>query len=193
MNPDRGRTDKIKRSFRNTPILSWSGGPSPLSGRLGHPLFGIPGQNRLGDVHLVPGKPFVPASSHPMILLQMGNDRFDSRPGCDQLLVPPGVFHRSPGFSLFGNSHLGDPGENRRRVLVLGSVPPICRKLLRQGTGRLFPSGQGVFQCRGVVPVIRILGMGHHHSILIDRRETLTPYSLGLPALFLVMQVTSGS
>ncbi len=55
MKPDLGGTDKILRSFQDIPILSWSGCPSPLSGRLGHPLFGIPGQNRPGDVHPVPG------------------------------------------------------------------------------------------------------------------------------------------
>ena len=51
MKPDSGETGKIMSSFPSIPILSWSGHPSPLSARLGHPLFGIPGQDRPGDVH----------------------------------------------------------------------------------------------------------------------------------------------
>ena len=185
MKPDSGETGKIMSSFPSIPILSWSGHPSPLSARLGHPLFGIPGQDRPGDVHPVSGKPLVSASSHAVIGLEMGDHRLDSRPGGDQPLEPPGVFQRSPGFSLFGNGHLGDPGESRRRILVLGSVPPICRKLLRQGTGRLLPSGKDVFQRRGVVPVVGILGMGHHHSILVNRQRDLDPVLVGLARLVL--------
>ena len=140
-----------------------------------HPLFGIPDQDRPGDVHPVSGKPLVPASSHAVMGLEMGNHRLDSRQGGDQPLEPSGVFQRSPVFSLLGNGHLRDPGQCQGRRPGPGSVSPIRRKFLRQGAGRLFPSGNGVFQRRGVVPVVGVLGMGHHHPAFIDGQEDLDP------------------
>ena len=185
MKPNRGRTDKSMRSFQKIPILSCSGGPSPSSARLSPPLLGVPGQDRPGDVYLVSSEPLVPASSHPVVLLQMGDHRLDSGPLRCKLSEPGRVFQRSLCLAHFGNGVLRDTGQIRRGLPGLGSVSPFRRQLLRKRSGGRLPSIEGVLERRRIVPVVRVLGMRHKHAPFIDSQGDLDPVLVGLSGLVL--------
>ena len=178
-------TGKPMTSSRGIRFSPRSGVYSPLSGGSGDPFLGVPGQDRPGDVHLVSSEPIVPASPHPMVLLQMGDHRLDSGPLGRKLPEPGRVFQRSLCLALLWNGDLRNTGQIRRGLPGLGSVSPIRRQLLRKRSGGRLPSVEGVLERRRIVPVIRVLGMRHDHAPFIDGQGDLDPVLVGFARLVL--------
>lgn len=170
---------------RGIPFSPRSGVLSPLSACSGDPFLGVPGHDRPGDVHPVPGESFVSASPHPMLLLQMSDHRLDSGPLRRKFPEPGRVFQRSLCLAHLGHGDLRNTGQVRRGLPGLGSVSPIRRQLLRKRSGGRFPSVEGVLEGRRIVPVIRALGMRHDHAPFIDGQGDLDPVLVGFARLVL--------
>ena len=57
---------------------------------------------------MIPRQSLVPGAVHPVIVLQVADDRFQTGPLGGQPLEPDGLFVRTLGLSLAGNRHLGN-------------------------------------------------------------------------------------
>ena len=83
--------------FKGIPIFFISGFPFLSSGDTGDPFLGVLGQDRPGDVHLVPGESLVAASFFPVVGLEGSDHRLNLGPMRRKLPKPGDVFQRSPG------------------------------------------------------------------------------------------------
>ncbi len=103
------------------------------------PLGRVPGDHRPGDVHPVSGEPLVPALVHPVVGLQMADDRFDSRPLGHKLPEPSGVFVGPFAFPLPGDGDFPH----------LSPAKPAPSPVSPGIPGRRSASGEG---CRSPLP-----------------------------------------
>ena len=130
---------------------------------------------------------------HPVIVLQVADDRFQTGPSGGQPLEPGSLFVRTLGLSLAGNRH---PGNLIKEVASRSSLlrypwsaaslfgrDPVAFTQSSRTSPRVAPS------CR----LSGYSGWATTNPLASTDRETFTPYSCLLPALFLVMQVTCGS
>ena len=88
---------------------------------------------------MIPHQSLVPGAVHPVIVLQVADDRFQTGPSGGQPLEPAGLFVRTLGLSLAGNRHLGNLLQKLRLPLRLAPVSPVRRQPLRKGSCGLHP------------------------------------------------------
>ena len=134
---------------------------------------------------MIPRQSLVPGAVHPVIVLQVADDRFQTGPSGGQPLEPGGLFVRTLGLSLAGNRHLGNVVQEVRFPFLLAPVSPVRRQPLRKGSCGLYPILQSLSQGRRVMPVVRIFPMGHHEPVGIDRQGDLQPVFMPLARLVL--------
>ena len=78
---------------------------------------------------MIPRQSLVPGAVHPVIVLQVADDRFQTGPSGGQPLEPAGLFVRTLGLSLAGNRHLGNRSKEVRFPLLLAPVPRSAASL----------------------------------------------------------------
>jgi hypothetical protein len=134
-------------------------------------LFRIPGQGGPYNIDSITNSPFVTASIHPMIGLEVTNDRFDLDTLLQSFSEPGFLAVRMRRLPLPGNSQsLDAPSSAAVLLLFEGLMEP---SIAGDFSGRLshvhLDSGDYPPQCRYISDVVLILRMGQNQSIIVLR------------------------
>ena len=154
---------------------------SPFA-RRSDPLLGVPGDHRPSDIDLITDKTFVAASIHPVVALQVADDRLDNHPFPQKPLEVSLALFGVSSLSSRRQRHPRNLAKQRRLASPLGG-PPIAHDFFRKRAGRPLPTGQGAFQQVSVCRIACHLLMGDHIARSVHREDDLAPILVGLGAL----------
>ena len=136
-------------------------------------LFRVPGQGGPYDIDRIPNSPLVSASIHPMISLEVADDRFDLDPLLQGFFEPGFLTVRMRRFPLLGNGDSLDAPSPAAVLLLLERLiePSIPGNFLRRPSHDRLDSGDHTAQGLHIGNVALIFLMGQDQAIIVLRKS----------------------
>ena len=136
-------------------------------------LLGVPGQGGPHHVGRIPGFTLVAAAAHPVVVLEMPDDRLDLDSPLQGLPEPALAMIGMPGLAFAGNGQALDLEALTHAFLLLERLrkAPVRSQLLGTSARVGFHAGRHVRQGLEVHSVFLILRVGEHQVVLVDNQR----------------------